>query len=121
MIDSLLNTTVDVMRRVSVGRDTLNNPTYGNATSGAGWSRVYKGLRGRMAFSEKELQFHPTSERITPIGVFYFNSPTDPDFSIQHEDRLITEDKIEYIVVDLAIGYLIGDVVDHHEAILALP
>lgn len=115
---NILNSTVIVKRRNSTGRDSLNNPIYGNATDGAGWSTVYVDMPVRLAFSGKDITFAPEGERILPTGIMYFNPP----FSLQNEDRVLTPDGIEYIVIGMTIGYgPVGKVIDHFEAVLQLP
>lgn len=114
---NLLNTTVDIRRRKSTGRDALNNPTYGSPTSGAGWSTVYQNVSVRLAFSGKDVRFAPEGERILPTGVMYYNAGPD----IKSEDRVLTEDGIEYNVIGVTIGYSFGKVIDHYEAVLQLP
>jgi len=114
---NILNTTVDIRRRASTGRDALNNPVYGAPTDGAGWSVVYQNIAVRLAFSSKATNFANEGERITPTGVMYYNSGPD----IKPEDRVITETGIEYNVISVVPGYAFGKVVDHYEAVLQLP
>lgn len=113
----LMNSLVTVKRRTSTGRDALNNPVYGSPTSGAGWSTIYTDMPARLAFSAKAIQFALTGERPTPNGVVYYQTA----YNLQNEDRIITSDGIEYIVVSIVPGYLTGNVVHHWEAIVALP
>ncbi len=114
---NLLNTTVDVKRRTSTGRDSLNNPTYGAPTGGAGWNTVFQNIPVRLAFNTKAIQFAPEGERITPNGVMYYNAGPN----IKPEDRVLTETGIEYTVISVVPGYAFGKVVDHFEAVLQLP
>jgi hypothetical protein len=117
MIPGIFNTPVTVKRRVSTGRDSLNNPTYGNPTSGSGWSTVYASMPARLAFSSKAIQFATMAERPTPNGVCYYG----PDYTVLSEDRILTTDGIEYVVTSVVPGYINNTVVDHYEALLALP
>lgn len=115
---NILNTIVTVKRRNSTGRDSLNNPTYGPPTSGDGWTNVYVNMPVRLAFSSKNVRFAPEGERILPTGVMYYNQP----YLLQAEDRVLTDNAIEYVVIGLTIGYgPIGKVIDHFEAVLQLP
>lgn len=115
---NILNTTVTVKRRNSLGRDSLNNPIYGQPTQGDGWTNVYLNMPVRLAFSGKDVRFAPEGERILPTGVMYYNKP----FLLENEDRVLTQDGIEYVVIGLTIGYgPVGKVVDHYEAVLQLP
>lgn len=113
----LLNTNVNIKRRKSTGRDSLNNPNYGTPTSGAGWSTVYQNIPVRFAFSSKPLQFSPEGERITPNGTMYYN----PGPILMPEDRVLTDTGIEYNIVSVVPGYGFGKTVDHYEAVLQLP
>ena len=117
MIQALLNETVIVKRRVSTGRDSLNNPTYGTPTSGSGWSTVYSNMPIRFAFDRKQVQFSQTGERIQPSGTIYYQ----PSYSVLQEDRFLTTDGIEYVVVSVQPAYITGSVIDHWEAICQLP
>lgn len=115
---ALLNENVTVVRRVSQGRDSLNNPIYGNPTDGTGWNVIYNCLEVRLAFSSKLIQFAPEGERVLPNGVMYFN----PGYvTLLPEDRVITSNGIEYIVVSVVPGYIFSRAVDHYECVLALP
>lgn len=114
---TLLSQNINVRRRQSVGRDSLNNPEYGPATDGAGWYTVYENMPARLAFSGKPIQFAPEGERILPAGTMYYNGP----YELRHEDRILTANGIEYIVISLATAFTFGAVVDHFEAILQLP
>ena len=114
---SLLNTTVDIKRRVSTGRDSLNNPTYGAPTSGTGWNVVYQNISVRLAFSSKAVNFANEGERVQPQGVMYLNPGPD----IKPEDRVITETGIEYNVISVVPGYAFGKVISHLECVLQLP
>lgn len=113
----LLTENVTVRRRRSVGRDSLNNPSYGPATDGAGWYTVIENFPVKLAFSGKDIKFAPEGERVLPTGIMYYNLPGD----IRHEDRILTSNGIEYIVIGLNTAYLVGKVVDHMEANLQLP
>jgi len=113
---ALLSQTVTIKRRVSTGRDSLNNPNYGNPTSGLGWSTIYNSVPVRLAFSSKAIRFVAEGERITPNGVMYYNT----GFIIKPEDRVLTADGIEYVVVSVVEGRM-GTSINHYEAILALP
>lgn len=113
----LLVENVVVRRRIEVGRDSLNNPEYGDATMGEGWNIIYRDMPVRLAFSGKDVRFAPEGERILPTGIMYFNTP----YLLKNEDRILTPNGIEYIVIGLTTAYLLGTVVDHHEAILQLP
>jgi hypothetical protein len=113
----LLNTTVDIKRRSSTGRDSLNNPTYGVPTSGTGWNTVFQNISVRLAFSSKAVNFANEGERVQPQGVMYYNAGPD----IHPEDRVLTETGIEYNVISVVPGYVFGKVVDHWEAVLQLP
>lgn len=114
---NLLNISVVIRRRQSTGRDSLNNPTYGTPTSGAGWSNAYNSVRVRLAFSSKPVRFAPEGERITPVGTMYYN----PGPVLQPEDRVLTPDGIEYNIVSVVPGYSSNGAVDHFEAVLQLP
>lgn len=117
MISGIFNSLVTIKRRASTGRDALNNPTYGDPTSGAGWSTVYTNMTVRLAFSANALVFAQTGERPNPAGIMYF----PPSYALQLEDRVLTADGIEYVVTSIVTGYINNVVVDHYEAILALP
>ena len=114
---SLLNSKVTIKRRQSQGTDSLNNPTYGAPTGGAGWATIYNDVPVRLAFSSKMVRFAPEGERILPTGVMYYNS----GFSLKAEDRVITADGIEYNIISVIAGNVIGSIVDHFEAVLQLP
>lgn len=115
---ALLIQTVSVFRRNSQGRDSLNNPIYGTPIEGTGWDLIIKCLSVRLAFSSKPVQFASEGERVLPTGVMYFN-PTD--LTIKAEDRVVTSDNIQYIVVSVVPGLLFGGALSHFEAVLALP
>jgi hypothetical protein len=120
MIPSLLNISVTVKRRTAYGsvtRDALNNPVYGTPTSGAGWTTAYTAMPVRLAFSQKKVDYTLTGERVLPSGIMYYGK----DFTILAEDRVITPDGIEYVVLGVVPGYVMGAVVDHYEAQIALP
>lgn len=114
---SILNKLVTIKRRLSTGRDSLNNPTYGQPTSGSGWSTLYVNMPVRLAFGSKPIAFAPEGERLTPNGVMYYNSA----YLLKAEDRVLTDDSIEYVVVSVVAGHAFGSVVSHWEAVLALP
>lgn len=119
MIPAIFNLNYVVKRRTSSGRDALNNPTYGEPVSGAGWSTIYAAMPARLAFSSKQIQFAHTGERPTPSGILYYSA----NFSLQIEDRIITPDTspIQYVVLSIVPGYIANQVIDHYEAILGLP
>lgn len=114
---AILNTLVNIERRTSTGRDSLNNPTYGKPTSGTGWNVVYRNVPVRLAFSSRGINFAVEGERVTPTGVMYYN----PGTVLLPEDRVITSDGIEYTVTDVIPGYTFGTAVDHYEAKVQLP
>lgn len=118
MVPAIYNLKVSVKRRLDVSvasRDTLNNPIYGTPTTS--WSTPYTNMPCRLAFNAKPLQFAATAERITPNGVAYI----PPNYTIYHEDRILTPDGIEYVVVGVVTGYLNNNIVDHFELQLELP
>ena len=117
MQNSLLNERVDVYRRVEGGRDSLNNPIYGNPVTGVGWNIVYLAMPVRLAFTDKRVQFARGGERVLPYGTMYFSQ----DFAVIQEDRIITPDNIQYVVTSIRIAYKTGSVIDHYEAIVELP
>lgn len=119
MIPAIFNLNYVVKRRVSQGRDALNNPTYGEPVSGDGWSTVYAAMSARLAFSAKAVQFAHTGERPTPSGILYYSAA----YALQIEDRIITPDTnpIQYVVLSIVPGYIANQVIDHYEAILGLP
>lgn len=114
---AILNQTVSISRRISTGRDSLNNPIYGTPTSGVGWNTIYNNMPVRLAFNAKPVRFAPEGERILPTGIMYYNA----GFDIKAEDRVLTADGIEYNVISVIPGMTFGSVVDHYEAILQLP
>lgn len=114
---ALLNQLVSIKRRVSQGRDSLNNPEYGPPTSGAGWNTIYNNMPVRMAFSTKQVRFAPEGERILPTGVMYYN----PGYDLKAEDRVLTADGIEYNVISVQEGVAFGSNIYHWEAVLQLP
>lgn len=114
---SILNSTVSITRRTSTGRDSLNNPTYGQPTTGAGWNVVYTGVQVRLAFSSRGIRFSPEGERVEPNGVMYYN----PGPALLPEDRVLTADGVEYTILDIVPGYNMGGQVDHWEARVQLP
>lgn len=117
MLNAYLQDIVTIKRRVSQGRDSLNNPVYGTPTSGAGWSTVYTNMPVKLAFSSKSLQFAQTGERPTPSGIMYYN----PSYTLLLEDRILTVDGIEYVVKSIVVAISVPNVTDHYEAILGLP
>ncbi len=114
---NLLNTTVTIRRRISQGRDELNNPIYGQPTSGDGWYTAFANVQVFLAFSSKSLRFALEGERVQPNGIMYYNTATD----IKVEDRVVTSTGIEYVIIATSIAYLGGNVIDHYEAVLQLP
>ncbi len=114
---SLLNTNVVVIRRISQGRDALNNPTYGAPTEGQGWNPIYYEMPVKLAFSSKLIRFASEGERIQPSGVMYYNNGYD----LQAEDHIFTSDGIEYTITSIVPAYVFGQVIDHFEALLQLP
>lgn len=121
MIPAIYNTKVTVKRRTSAfgsspaSRDVLNNPVYGTPTTS--WQTIYSNMPARLAFNAKPIIFASTAERVTPNGVAYI----PPDYSIYHEDRIITSDGVEYVVVSVVAGYINNITLDHFELELALP
>lgn len=118
MISGIFNTLITVKRRVDISvasRDVLNNPIYGAPT--ASWNTAYTNVPARLAFHASPIQFAPTAERITPNGVVYI----PPSYNIYEEDRIITDDLIEYVVVSVVPGYVNNTVIDHWELIVELP
>lgn len=116
----MLNRSVTIKRRQSTGIDSLGNPTYGEPTAGTGWFTVYNTMSVALAFSSKPIQFAPEGERVTPQGTMYSNT----GYTILPEDRVLVTDipvPIEYVVISVVPGYLIGTVVDHYEYLLQLP
>lgn len=117
---ALLNQSATIIRRQSSGRDSLNNPTYGQPTSGEGWSVIYTSVLVRLAFSGKPIKFAPEGERIQPTGVVYYN----PGVEIHPEDRVLVflgKQLIEYNVISVVPGSTFGSTIDHWEAIVQLP
>ena len=118
MINAIYNIKTTVKRRLDISvasRDSLNNPIYGAPT--ASWQTIYTNMPTRLAFSAKPLQFAPVAERITPNGVMYISK----DYTVYHEDRIITPDGVEYVVVSVVAGYINNNVLDHYELEVALP
>lgn len=113
----LFNQTCNVLRRTSQGRDAINNPIYGAPTSGSGWSTVYSNMPMNLAFSSKAIQYAQQGERPEPSGVMYYGN----SYSINSEDRIVTNTGIEYVVVSVVAAYLPLNVVNHYEAVLSLP
>lgn len=119
MLPNVFNTTVQVKRRLTLAeasRDSLNNPIYGTPTV-APWYQVYPSMPARIALSAKPIQFAQTAERIIPNGVVY----APANYTVYHEDRLITQYGVEYVVVSVVPGYVISTVIDHWEIQIALP
>lgn len=108
---------VVIKRRIVTGRDSLNNPVYGQPTSGSGWTTVYTDMPVRLAFSSKNVRFAPEGERILPTGVMYWNL----GYTLQAEDRVLTALGIEYVVIGITVGRGVGNILDHYEAVLQLP
>jgi hypothetical protein len=120
MLQSVFNTTISISRRPAVGvasRDILNNPIYGVPTTAPYWQTIYSAVPARLAFSAKPIEFASTAERITPNGVIYIPA----DYTVYHEDRALTIDGIEYVVVSVVPGYVLNNVIDHWELQVALP
>lgn len=117
MPPALFNVPVNVYRRTSQGRDALNNPIYGEPTTGSGWAIVYTGMQAKLAFSSKQIQYAQTGQRPVPSGVMYYGS----GYTLQAEDNIYTNDGIQYIVVSVVPAYIVAAVVDHYEAVLSLP
>ena len=118
---SLLNQKISISRRQSTGRDSLNNPTYGQPTSGAGWNIIYTDLQARLAFSSKPIIFAKEGERITPTGIVYLN----PGPKIYHEDRVLftnyQDGTTEYTIVDVINAIGVNGQIDHLELVVQLP
>ena len=109
---------VNIHRRKDLSaacRDSLNNPIYGNYTSGL--TKVYSQIGVRLAMSSKDIEFAPTGERIKPQGVMYIPA----DYILKYEDRVVTSDGIEYVVVDIVPAYSSSSVISHYEAKIELP
>ncbi len=117
MQQSLLNENVDVYRRVSGGRDSLNNPVYGDPITGSGWNQIYAAMQCRLAFTDKKVDFSRGGERVLPYGTVYYPAT----FCLLQEDRIITTENIQYVVTSIRIAYKMGKVIDHYEAIVELP
>lgn len=117
MMPSLLNENVDVYRRVSSGRDALNNPVYGVPITGEGWNLIYRAMPCRLAFTDKRVEFARGGERVRPYGTMYFSEAQQ----ILQEDRIITPNNIQYVVTSIRIAYKTSNVIDHYEAIVELP
>lgn len=118
MIPGIFNEEITIKRRVSLAaasRDSLNNPIYGAPT--ATWNTVYSNVPARLAFSAKPLQFAQTAERVTPNGVVYIPA----DYTIYHEDRVLTSAGVEYVVISVAAGYINNSSIDHWELEVSLP
>lgn len=114
----LLLQTVSILRRTSQGVDPLNNPIYGQPTSGVGWTTVYSNIQVRLAFSTDMIKFAKEGERVLPGGVMYIN----PGPVILQEDRVIVNqgpNQIEYLVKSVVQGF-IGGTLDHWEMVLDL-
>ena len=118
---SLLVQTISISRRTSTGRDSLNNPTYGEPVSGSGWNIVYTNLQARFAFSSKPIVFEKMGERVTPTGIVYLN----PGPVIYHEDRVLYSNNggqtVEYTVIDVINALGVNGQIDHTELVVALP
>ena len=114
---SLLTENINVRRRRDVGRDSLNNPTYGNPTDGDGWYTAIENFPVKLAFSKKGINFAPEGERVQPVGIMYYNGPID----IREEDHILTDSGIEYVVIGISKAYLMANVIDHYEGSLQLP
>jgi len=108
--------TISVSRRTYTGLDSLNNPIYGVPVTGAGWTTIYTGVKCRLSLSGKDVEYSRIGERIKPSGILYTNSKYD----IRNEDRVITSDGIQYVVIGVTTSRL-GSVVDHYEYQIQLP
>lgn len=117
MQTSLFNEKVDVYRRVSTGRDALNNPVYGTPATGDGWNLIYSAIPCRLAFTDKRIEFARGGERVKPYGTMYYSE----QYALLQEDRIITPDNIQYVVSSIRIAYKSGSIIDHYEAIVELP
>lgn len=118
MINAIYNIKVTVKRRLGIAvasRDSMNNPIYGEPT--ATWDTIYTNMPARLSFRAKPLQFAPIAERVTPNGVIYIPS----NYTIYHEDRIITPDLVEYVVTSVAVGYINNQIIDHFELEVELP
>lgn len=114
---TIFNQKVTIKRRQSTGTDTLGNPIYGTPTGGPGWSNVYVQMPVRLAFSAKIIRFAIEGERVQPTGTMYYN----PQYSLLPEDRVITQEGIEYNIISIVKGQTFGEVISHFEAIVQLP
>jgi len=119
MPPALFDTTVNVYRATSSGRDSLNNPTYGNPVTGSGWSVVYSNMPASLRFSTKEIRFAITGEHPDPGGIVY----VPKGYTILPDDRIITSDAspIQYVVTSVVPAYLLPRVIDHYEVMVKLP
>lgn len=117
MILAQLQDIITIKRRTSTGSDALNNPIYGAPTSGVGWATVYTNMKVKLAFHQKTTSYVSTGERVIPSGVMYYM----PAYALKPQDRVITSDGIEYVVLGVVSARIVGPVIDHYEAELALP
>lgn len=117
MQQSLLNEKVDVYRRVAGGRDALNNPVYGSSVTGPGWNLVYSQMPCRLAFTDKKIEFAHGGERVKPYGTLYFSQ----NYALKQEDRIVTQDSVQYVITSIRIAYKTGSIIDHYEGICELP
>jgi len=117
MQTSLLNEKVDIWRRLSGSRDSLNNPVYGNPVTGTGWNKIYSAMPCRLAFTDKRISFDRGGERVKPYGTMYYSQA----YALRQEDRVITQGNVQYVVTSIRIAYKTGSVIDHFEAICELP
>jgi hypothetical protein len=118
MINFLFNESVTIKRRLDVSiasRDSLNNPVYGAPT--ASWTTVYSNMPCKLAFSGTPIEFAPTGERVKPQGVLYYSK----DYTLQHEDRILTPGGIEYVLTSIQTAYMTSQVISHMEGNLELP
>lgn len=116
MIQSLLNESVVVYRRISTAVDALGNPVYGDPTTGTGWNLVYRTMPARLAFTDVQVEFAPEGERVLPHGTLYFGAA----YTVLQEDRIITAQNIQYVVTSVRIAYKTSTIIDHYEGILSL-
>jgi hypothetical protein len=123
MITSLFSDVVTIKRRVNTGRDALNNPNYGNPTSGDGWYTVYITMPCRIALTDNSIKWDKVGERVLPFGTMYYSTA----YILQPEDRVLTQDAkatangAEYVVTAVKVAYKTGSAIDHYEVSLELP
>jgi hypothetical protein len=123
MLPSIFVDRVTIKRRIdtiSASRDALNNPVYGDPVTNSPWDVIYKDMPCKLAFSSKEMVFVSTGERVTPGGIMYIPAK----FKIYQNDRVYYQNgnkTIQWIITDVAPGYLMGKTLSHFEAKLILP